>query len=149
MSIKKEDFAQTTFSGKTIAEETLDEARARIPEIIIQCPFCFVKATLRAWARFNDSGERLAKVQCSNCKRNMTEESTRASKDAFSFGKWVAKYKFFWKQVDHDKWINDFKTAFPKEYQEAFWEAYKQEKPEFAERQEIEKQTREYEASFK
>ena len=76
----------------------------------------------------------------------MTTETAQVTKLAAVFGQWVAKYKFFWKLVDHDKWMTDFKTAFPdKEYQEAFWTAYAEERPEFKERQEQEKAMKDYE----
>ena len=135
MSLKKEDFNQATLGGLTVAEEAMEQIRAAIPKIVVQCPFCFVHSELANWVQFNERGERLAKLKCSNCKKGLTSETAQITKSAKGFGKWVADYKFFWgKAVDHDKYPADFKEAFPKEYQEEFWQSYKENKPGFEER---------------
>ena len=72
-------------------------------------------------------------------------QTAMSTKDASAFGTLVGKYKMWWAMVDHDQWMHDFKERFDKKYQSEFWEAYKQEKPSFAEKQEQDRAMKDFE----
>ena len=142
------DGGQRTLEGKTIIEMEQEQILEQFEDKIVQCPFCFARQNQRAMKVFLD-GEKttLSKMaHCNYCKKAMRPKSIEViSYGGYEFGKFVGLYGGFWKIVDHDKWMHNFKKQFSQQFQDQFWKGYGVARPDFAEKQRIDKEVRAYE----
>jgi hypothetical protein len=119
---------QYTLEGTLQTEEERAAAVMMTPPVPCMCPFCLCDSNLRLMRFFLPNGQLSARFKCRTCKRILQKTSPRALPiDWPAFGRWVAAYPFFWRNVRHEEFMAKLNAKCPRPWE--FWQAYREIKP--------------------
>ena len=148
---------QAILEGRRMTEDDRRAAiLAALPNEDVVCPFCFSGQKAVATRFFLDDGKLSNMAKCCVCKKRMRADSMRQIRGGpRDFGRWVGAYPRFWGMVEHDAWLKKLKATYaplqslkwddPNQPLSLFWAGYGDSRPEFALKQKIAQQQREYE----